>query len=267
MVSKSAPQAFLPTFLLSLGVSFFCFSPPARSAEQVTLKYMDTQRTFSLTEIEDFARNGQAASSNLEQFFQTHPEIERIMRDLLDAQIYISPEFVDRVKDRLHSSTGEFILLEVNKLIDSSSTGQQDLDSLRTALVDSYKKDNRLSLLELIANYPKPSIFVNLTGLEPVYMNVKGFVERILPALEAAKQFLQEYICDCQSQPASSSASPAPESSPQSKSMQSSDRSNLNTASQATNCANSSTVNQENQISSPRSSQPVHQTLSQRQLP
>lgn len=208
-----------------------CLSPSVRAAESLTLEYGAEVRTFPVSNLETFVSSGQAQDPELQAFFERHPEARRIVQDLFSAEIYISPTFLERVEQGAKSPTIDFILIQLNKLISSPSL-REDVQPLRTAIINSLEDNNRLSLLELIRDYPVSDIQINLTGLEPIYNDVKAFVEKVLPALEVAKEFLQERICDCPTQSAQSS------DNRQSRT----DSTTVLTATQSTNCPPSQTT-------------------------
>ena len=70
-------------------------------------------------------------------------------------------------------------------------------EPLRTALVTSYRNNQRISLLEMMGNYPEPEVVVQLPRVERAYNRVSAFVERVQPAVETIKQYLQSLVCDC----------------------------------------------------------------------
>lgn len=195
------PKAF---FFGALGM--LCLSSTAKAANTIILQYGTEERTFEVDNIARFSRTGEAATPELESFFQDAPTARRLVQELLNAEIYISPTFISKIERGLESPTGEFILIQIDKLIGSPSDTAEDLQPLKTAIVDAFQNDNRFSLLELIEQYPESQIRLDLTDLEPVFNDVKGFVERVLPALEVAREYLQNIICDCQTTPAAQGA-------------------------------------------------------------
>ncbi|HEY9662590.1 MAG TPA: alpha/beta hydrolase, partial [Allocoleopsis sp.] len=185
--------------------------------------------------LETYAETGQAQTPEVREFFERHAELGQIVQDALTTKIYISEAFL---QDTLRSSVGEFVLVKLNELIGSPSW-REDLQPLRTALLDAYQDDNSFSILEVIQDLPDEDINLNLSGLEPVYRDVRAFVERIYPALEVAKEFLQDLVCDCQTAPAASeSDSTAPSSSSESGSPQSALPGGDRTVLTAQNCNN-----------------------------
>ena len=49
----------------------------------------------------------------------------------------------------------------------------------------------------MIEIYPQKEVRVNVTSLEKTYNTVNGIVEDVLPALEVAKTYVQDLVCDC----------------------------------------------------------------------
>lgn len=225
---------FGQSLLLGLGATL-CFSAGAQAAETITIRYLDDTITVPVSNLETYARTGEAQTPEVREFFERHSELGQIVQDALTTQIYISEAFL---QDTLNSSVGEFVLVKLNELIGSPSW-REDLQPLRTALLDAYQDDNSFSILEVIQDLPDEDINLNLSGLEPVYRDVRAFVERIYPALEVAKDFLQDLVCDCQTTPAASeSDSTAPSSSSESGSPQSALPGGDRTVLTAQNCNN-----------------------------
>jgi hypothetical protein len=182
-----------------------CISPRVQAAEQVTIEYDNTTINVPLVHLQTFALTGQAASEDVQTFFQQHPQLGQIVQNLMLKSIKISPSFAQRVTK---GAIGNFVLNQLNQLI-SDPTRRGDIEPLRTALVESYQDDNEFTLIEVISKYPAPSINLNLTDLQPIYNDVSAFVERIEPALETARAFLQDLICHCPTASATTEIDPA----------------------------------------------------------
>jgi hypothetical protein len=194
VASTSQPsrlKRWLRSCLIGVGASVL-LGTSAHAADRIILKYQDLQTTVPISSIANFANTGEV-SGDLQELFQKYPRIQQVIRDLLTKQIRISPSFVEKT---LKSSTGEFVLLQLEKLINTSNAGDE-IELIRNTLLSAYQDDNSFSLLEIIEKFPVNDIRVDLTSLERVYTDVSTFVERIQPALEVAKEFLQNYICDC----------------------------------------------------------------------
>ena len=179
--------------LLGIGTALFS-SASVHAAESVLLQYQDRQRTVTTSNLETFAETGEAVSVDIQEFFAENPEIAEIAQEIITTEIYINPNFIERFES---SSLGEFVLIQLNRVLGSPS-GQEDLEPIRTAVVNSYEDNNRFSVLEIVQNYPADQIRLDFTGLEPVVNDVKAFIEKVEPALAVAREFLQDVVCDCE---------------------------------------------------------------------
>lgn len=184
----------LKSLAIGTGLATLAMGGNAIAADQITLRYEGTVRTVPVENFSIFAETGEAVDPDVEEFFAEFPLLRDIVQEVLTAEIIIPPSVGDRLRS---SSVGQFILLQLNKLL-TTPTSDDELDNLRTALVASYESDNRFSLLEIINAYPQSEVVLELDSLRPIYDDVKVFVERIQPALEVAREFLQDLICDCE---------------------------------------------------------------------
>jgi len=201
----------LAALLLSAGASV-CFPNSAQAVETIQLRYYGTnpsvpsEVTLTLDEIKKFVQSGELRQQARE-FFNINKQdpgpIQRIMTAQIQVPSNLGSNFVD-------SSAGRFVLLQLEKLIQGSNA----LPDLRTAIKASIEDDRNISLLELIEKYPATQVSINVTSLVRTYDDVSSFVDRVLPALEVAKEYLQGIICDCKQAPAAPAAGPGkPQSS------------------------------------------------------
>ncbi|MGK7876256.1 MAG: alpha/beta hydrolase [Xenococcaceae cyanobacterium] len=231
LLSKKISKAVIlgQALLLGTGASLLLNSSAA-ATEVVNLKYRDTQISISTRELKSFAETGEIPTQ-LQDFFQATQQVPEFLSSLLTKEIRISPQFINRVLD---SSTGEFVLLKLDETINTSSSGK-DLEAIKSAVVASYNDDNRISVMELLEKYPISRVQIDLTSLEVAYNQVSTFVEEVLPALEIAKAFLQDLVCECETPQALVS----PDSPP---SLISTDDTNLPLQLQASDCKDSSAL-------------------------
>ncbi|MGK7897222.1 MAG: alpha/beta hydrolase, partial [Xenococcus sp. (in: cyanobacteria)] len=78
------------------------------------------------------------------------------------------------------------------------SASSSDLEAVREAILKSYDDDRRISIIELLSEYPKRRIEIDLTGLEGTFNDINQLVERIIPIWEVAKSLLEDVVCDCE---------------------------------------------------------------------
>ncbi|UZQ55279.1 alpha/beta hydrolase [Trichothermofontia sichuanensis B231] len=180
-----------PSLILGVGASLVCLTTRAEAIDQVRLQFRDRTATVSIGELRSFVR-GSAAPQQLLDFFQATGQRAEAVRNLLGDQITLGT----RPERFLETSTGQFVLLQLDRLIAGSDSRTQ-LEALRTTVQRTLSNDNRLSILELLENYPESTVTVDLNGLESIYNRISGFINRVEPALEAVKSFLRDLICDC----------------------------------------------------------------------
>ncbi len=178
------------------------FASRTQAAESIFVRYKDTEVTVTRSELNDFTNTGELPTE-LQKLLGTEEELPDIVRTALSEQITV-PTFL---QDFIEGSNGEFLLFKLDQAIASASGRTEDgLESLKTAVLNSIE-DDQVSFMEIIDKYPQNTIRVNLTSLEGTYNQVKGFVEKTLPALEVAKDVLSDFICDCETAPMAASQS------------------------------------------------------------
>lgn len=186
-----------------------------QAAESIIVRYKSEEATVTRKDLNRFAETGEMPA-DLQKLLGTDAQVPNGVQTLLKEEIKI-PRFVERF---IEGSNGDFLLLKLDEAISSASgSTERDLNAIRTAVLDSIA-DNRVSFIELIAKHPQTQIQLDLTSLEGTYKDVRGFVERVLPALEVAKGVLQDLVCDCDT--AQSAAEPAVDA-PEGKQYQSAD--------------------------------------------
>ncbi len=167
----------------------------AEATDIVDIKYKDTEMSIKTKELKKFSRTGEIPP-RLQQFFNDTEQVPEFLSSLLAKEIYLSRSLVNDVLD---STTGQFFLLKLNQTINASSS-TEDLEALKKTIIKAYNNDRELSVLELLENYPQRRLKVDLTNLEGTYNEASNFTEKILPAWEIAKSFLEDVVCDCEAQ-------------------------------------------------------------------
>ncbi|NJL83392.1 MAG: alpha/beta hydrolase [Chloroflexaceae bacterium] len=180
--------------LLGLGIgATLALGSSAVAAPEIVLVDRQAQVTLNLVDLQQFAETG-VVPPQMQAFFQTSGRVPQNLSSLLTREVLINPRFINNF---LSSTTGEFLLLKLNETI-ASSAARPNLEGLKTAVVTAHSNDNRVSILEILRHFPADSVTINVVPLEGAYNDVKTFVERILPALEIAKDFLRDIVCECE---------------------------------------------------------------------
>lgn len=184
-LSKLTSLALLgASLLLSVGTG-----TAASAAETVQFKYNQSEVSVPLGEVRTFVETGELRQA-VRDFFNLNSQEAGPVGKLLAAEVRIPQNLGSSFLD---SSAGEFVLFQLDKVVQ----GADDLRTLRSTLQASIDDDRNISVLEILSRYPGSTITLDLTSLSGVYGDVTAFVERILPALEVAKGYLQDLVCDC----------------------------------------------------------------------
>ncbi len=180
--------------IISAGATL-TLSSRANATELVKLQYKDRSALVTINDLSIFARTG-AIPPSIQDLFDTTDKISSDISNILNKELKISSQFINSFID---SSIGDFVLGGLDEVINNSSSSR-DLTNVRSTLVAAYEDDNRVSLIELIERYPQKEVQVNVTSLEKTYNTVSGIVEDVLPALEVAKTYVQDLVCNCEGQ-------------------------------------------------------------------
>lgn len=191
--------------MVATAVSMPLMAAPSYAAESIIVRYKSDEVTVTRQQLNTFTNTGEIPP-DLQKLIGEDISVPEVVRSALAEKITI-PKFVERF---IEGSNGDFLLLKLDEAISSASGNtQKDLEDIKTAVLDAIA-DNQVSFMELIDKHPQARIRVDLTSLEGTYKDVRGFVERVLPALEVAKGLLQDVICDCEQAETSPQSSPGP---------------------------------------------------------
>jgi hypothetical protein len=192
--SFSKIKLSISSLFLAVGASI-AFSSSASAIETVTLIFNESRVSVPFSDFQAFVKTGETQKTNLQSFLAKVPNTSQAIRTVLTREIVITRPFAGQ---NFKNPIADFLLIQLNRVL-VPPTVPDNLEPLRSALVASYRNDQRISILEVIGNYPERELTIQLPRLERAYNRASAFVERVQPALETAKQFLQDIVCDCPS--------------------------------------------------------------------
>lgn len=149
-------------------ISTLLFSVPAFAAERVILKYRIFRESVSVTELSTFAETGKLSSS-LEAHLTSAKQDPKRVRKYLTEPVKVDLVILDRL---LNSRVGNVILDQINQVIHTPS-GKADRQALRSSIILSASKDERITLMEVIQNYPTSEVEVDGDNLESAYKQLR----------------------------------------------------------------------------------------------
>jgi hypothetical protein len=161
---------------LSLHGAFFlfisiCLLLPGfgvKAAEQVVLRYRIFQETLSVEELSTFAETGELSRS-LRINLALAGQDPKAIRAYLTEPVNVNPVVLDKV---LNSRVGDVILDQMSQVIHTPSR-KADRQALRAALVLSASKDEQITLIEVLENYPTSQVEVDGDELESAYRQLR----------------------------------------------------------------------------------------------
>ena len=182
----------LNQILIGLGTGLLCFGNSALAAESVLLTYNQEELNIPISKLKSFSQTG-VLTPQMETFFQTTEQVPRVWSNLLTDEVKV-PEFIESF---LESPRGRFVLHRIETVVfHLDEKSQAEID---TALINSMKDDDTISIMEIVEKYPEPTVKINLNELESDYAEVKQFINSINSNnWEAAFNELgQEILCEC----------------------------------------------------------------------
>lgn len=153
----------------------------AIASESVVLKYDALQRSIPVADLTTFAETGETSRA-LRWYIRKSGQDPQKIRETLTREVTVSNRTLDPL---LNSVVGNAVLGQLSRYVHTKS-GQSDETALRSALVLSASQDDRISLLELMQNYPTESVYVDAKRLANAYNELQalqGDVENILRSI------------------------------------------------------------------------------------
>lgn len=151
-------------FSLIASTSVLLYTNSAIAAQKVVFTYGLFRESLSVDELTTFAQTGEASSS-LRFFLDQTRQNPQTVRNSLIRELNVSPVTLDRT---LNNRVGQYLLDQIGYSIHTRSN-QANRQALRSALVISASKDNKVSLIEVIQNYPTSEVIVEGERLVRTY--------------------------------------------------------------------------------------------------
>jgi len=161
----------LKGFGISIFLAILCGGPPAWAAERVLLHYRGFSRTVAVQDLATLAESGEAPD-NLASLLDAAGQRPEQLRSLLTNSLRADPLILDRA---LNSRPGEWMLDQVGEAIHPPA-GQASRQALRAAIMLSAADDSRLTLLEILENYPTPEVVLEGDQIHRAYNRLEAFL-------------------------------------------------------------------------------------------
>lgn len=155
----------------------------AQAAEEVVFRYGIFRQRLAVPELTDFAETGET-SRVLGRYLKKANSDPESVRQVLNQPIDINRNLLDTA---LNNPAADKLLDELGKMIQTPNDNG-NREALRTALLRSTEKDNQLTLLEVIQNYPTDEIHLDVKRAIKTYNQLAEYQEPLRQAIEKASE-------------------------------------------------------------------------------
>jgi hypothetical protein len=170
--------------------SLLAIAPQAHAAEEIVFRYGILRQRLSVVELAKFAETGEQSPVLSRYLRRTNSDPEEVRR-ILTQSVDVSSGTLDR---GLNNVLGNMLLDELGKMIQTPND-EGNREALRDALIASASTDNKLTILEVLQNYPAEEIHLDVKRAIRTYNRLAQFqkpaqnaIERIGPLREVLKE-------------------------------------------------------------------------------
>ncbi|MGB6297676.1 MAG: alpha/beta hydrolase [Rivularia sp. (in: cyanobacteria)] len=164
--------SFLQTIFILITSIFFLETNSVNAAEKVVFRYKIFSQSLPVKELTQLSETGEV-SPNLDYYLKQTKQNPQAVREVLNKEVNVSTTTLDRT---LNSKIGEFLLDQISQTIHTSSD-RENRKALRSAIVLSSAEDNKVSLIEIIQNYPTNEVYVDADNLARTYNQLSILTE------------------------------------------------------------------------------------------
>ena len=169
--------------MLSATAGILLAAPASFAAEKVVLKYGILRESIPVSDLETLAETGRTDPA-LENYIKLAGKQPEDVQRALTSTVKVDLLTLDR---SLNSLPGNLILDEVGKTIRTPAKAA-DRQAIRAALIKSAEEDGRISLLEVIQNYPTSEVVVEGDRLVSTYRQLSKIADPLQKILGILRQ-------------------------------------------------------------------------------
>jgi hypothetical protein len=158
-----------PCLFLGVFSTFLSLSHNAIAAEQVVVKYKIFRESISVAELTTFVETGEA-SPGLESYINASQQKPEDIRRILGEEVKVNVVTLDRT---LNSPVGNFLLDQMSLAV-HPPTNAASRQAIRSALVLSASQDSKVSLIEVIQNYPTTEVEIEGERISEFYRQINA---------------------------------------------------------------------------------------------
>lgn len=164
--------SFLHTIFFLISSIFLLENNSVNAAEKVVFNYKIFNQSLPVEELKKLTDTGEV-SPTLNYYLKKTNQDPQTVRDVLTEELNVSTTTLDST---LNSKIGEFLLDQISQTIHTPSN-RENRKALRSAIIISSSEDNKVSLIEIIQNYPTKEVHVKTDNLARTYSQLSILIE------------------------------------------------------------------------------------------
>jgi hypothetical protein len=157
----------------SLISGWLLLSQSAIAAERVVMRYGPFERSASVEELARFVETGET-TRQLRAYFRMSGQDPEQFRQLLGREFEVDVVTLDRV---LNNIVGDVVLDQIGNFVHTPS-GETNREAMRSALVLSASDGGKVSLIEVMQNYPTREVHINGNQVLSAYRQIESIQQR-----------------------------------------------------------------------------------------
>lgn len=174
---------------VAIGAVGSAVAPSAKAAETVVLRYGLFSGSIPVEDLTEFAETGET-SGRLRRYLRLGGQDPEQFRQYLTEEATANSRTLNFLLD---SPAGEVLLNEFSEYMYIPNS-RDDQEALQTALTTSVEDDSKISLLELLQNYPREKVHVNVRRAVSTYRQFASIQERFEGVLNGRFEEVLEEI-------------------------------------------------------------------------
>ncbi len=172
--------------VISVLLPTFGMNNSAQAAQKVYASYSALERSISVAALEEYVRTGVVDESLAVYTRYLNPGQLQELRRILQSPIKVNAVAVSQF---LYTPQGEFLLRRLGEVIKSESRLEKpSFHALRSALILASAEPGGLTLLNLIREYPSPSIHLDLARTLGIAAELEKLTSETEKAIAAVSQ-------------------------------------------------------------------------------
>ncbi len=175
------------TKFVSIGISVFLAASAtilsaqtrALGAQKVVLTFGPFRQSINVSDLEGFAKDG-TTTPTIRQIIGFSKMDAGTLRGLMSLEVGLKPANLARI---LYSTPGEKIVNEIGEAI-RTQRNTENGKALRAAVILAASDDGKLSLLEILQQYPLAEMYVDVPKITAAVAKVQGLAGNMQTLLQ-----------------------------------------------------------------------------------